>query len=132
MNVTDSINAADALLPGSPSPDGENDPRWQAIIAVSQHVDSEPEEVWRFVLRWGGNPQEDLRDAVATCLLEHLLDRHFDLVFPLVEEAALTDTLFADTFLRCWAFGQSQSSTNAARIEALKNRCKLRPETAST
>ena len=51
-------------MPGDPDVEGL-DPRWQAIIAVGEYVQTEPEAVWRFIRRWGGHPQEDLRDAMA-------------------------------------------------------------------
>lgn len=120
MTAHEAITQAEALLPGEPAPEGERDPRWQAIIAVGEHIETQPEAVWEFVARWGSHPQEDLRDAVATCLLEHLLEHHFEGFFPRVEARALTDPLFADTFLRCWQFGKSAESDHAARFEALR------------
>src|SRR5437763_13581729 len=99
--VSKVILAAEALLPGEPVTEG-SDPRWQAIIAVGEYIESEPEAVWEFICRWGGHPQRDLRDAIATCLLEHLLEHHFATYFPRVEQMALADPLFGDTFLGCW------------------------------
>jgi hypothetical protein len=121
MGVREAIRKAEAMLPGEPVEQGE-DPRWQAIIAVEEFIESEPEAVWRFIRRWGGHPQEDLRDAVATCLLEHLLEHHFTAYFPQVEELALGDALFGDTFLRCWQFGQSAEADHARRFQALRAR----------
>jgi len=43
-------------------------------------------------------------------------------VFPRVEELALADPRFADTFCWCWRFGQSDQPANAARFESLKAR----------
>jgi hypothetical protein len=121
MGVREAIRKANALLPGDPVEEGQ-DPRWQAIIAVQEFIESEPEAVWNFIRRWGGHPQEDLRDAVATCLLEHLLEHHFPVYFPQVEELALSDSLFGDMFLRCWQFGRVEESDNAERFEALQAR----------
>jgi hypothetical protein len=56
MGVVEAIREADALLPGEPVDEGQ-DPRWQAIITVGEHVESEPEAVWSFIRRWGGHPQ---------------------------------------------------------------------------
>ena len=78
--------------------------------------------MWAFIRRWGGHPQEDLRDAVATCLLEHLLELHFAAYFPLVEQLALADSLFGETFRRCWQFGQALEPGNAERYTALAER----------
>lgn len=122
MTVTEAICTADALLPGEPS--AGIDPRWQAIIKVGEFVESSPEPVWEFVRRWGNHPQEDLRDAIASLLLEHLLEYHFEALFPSVEAAAAADPLFAETFLRCWKFGRTELPQNAARFDALRSRCR--------
>jgi hypothetical protein len=114
------IRNADALLPGVPT-DGQ-DQRWKAIIAVGEYIESEPEAVWQFICRWGGHLQEDLRDAIATCLLEHLLEYHFVRYFPQVEHLALTDPMFADTFQRCWRFGPTPESGNAEQFIWLAER----------
>src|SRR5215208_4887709 len=121
MGVSKAIREADALLPGVPAEGGE-DPRWQAIIRVGEYVGSEPEAVWSFARRWGSHPQEDLRDAVATCLLEHLLEQHFAAYFPRVERLALADPLFGDTFRRCWQLGQALEPGNAVRYVQLSER----------
>lgn len=121
MEVHEAIRHADALLPGEPTDEGQ-DPRWQAVIAVGEHIETDPEAVWSFIRRWGGHPQEDLRTAIATCLLEHLLEQHFAAYFPRVEQAALADALFGDTFRRCSQFGQAETLGNAERFEALCER----------
>jgi len=69
---------------------------------------------------WGANQDADLRAAIATCLLEHLLEHHFELIFPRVERRVSVDKLFADTFTRCAKFGQSDLPENARRFDALK------------
>ena len=86
MSVTELIDYANSLLPGTPASEGENDPRWQAIMELAEYVESNPEEVWAFACKWGGHPQEDIRNAIACCVLEHLLEHHFQSIFPRVEE----------------------------------------------
>ena len=125
MSVTEAIAFADSLLPGTPSPEGQDDPRWQAIIEVGHFIVTAPEAVWKFVRRWGVCPVEDVRDAIASCLLEHLLEHHFATIFPKVEKAVEEDALFADTFSRCWTFGQAKGSANEARFDQLKARCRM-------
>ena len=107
MSIEDAIREAESLLPGAPTPDDEEDPRWQAIIAVGNYVETNPNKVWEFVVRWGRNRQEDVRAAIATCLLEHLLEYHFKNIFPLVEAETKKNKLFADTFGTCSKFGQA-------------------------
>jgi hypothetical protein len=121
VSVLDAIRAAESLLPGEPVEE-RPDPRWQAIIEISEYVESEPAPIWDFIRRWGSHPREDLRNAIATCLLEHLLEHHFAVYFSQVERAALADPLFADTFQRCWPFGQSEQPDNAERFAALRSR----------
>lgn len=119
MILHELIRVAEAILPGVPSPEGTEDPRWQAVIDIADHIESCPEEIWPFVARWGCHPQEDLRYAISTCLLEHLLEQHFDLIFPRVEQLAMKDRYFADTFLRCWKLGQSELTENSRRFDKL-------------
>jgi hypothetical protein len=118
MSVYEAINEANELLPGKPVLDGE-DPRWQAIIRIGEYIESDPEPVWDFIRRWGSHAQEDLRDAIATCLLEHLLERHFTAYFPRLEQVVLPNTNFQDTLKRCWQFGQAGKPGNAKKFKAL-------------
>jgi hypothetical protein len=119
MTVQQAILEAEAILPGRAAPEGERDPRWQAVIAVAELIDAEPEEGWSFAVRWGSSSNDDVRMAIATCLLEHLLEHHFDSFISRVEEAARTNRLFAKTVASCWKFGQSEEPTRAARFERL-------------
>jgi hypothetical protein len=120
MSVQDVIERANAILPGRPAPDGQRDWRWQCIIDLGEYVQSNPEEVWAFVARWGAHRDEDLRAAIATCLLEHLLEHHFDSIFPRVEARARNDKLFASMFGVCARFGQAELPANARRFDALQ------------
>ncbi len=119
MTVNEAIRRANAILPGRPAPDEQIDPRWQAIIAVGEFIHTEPEAVWRFVERWGKHANDDLRMAIATCLLEHLLEYHFALLFPRVEQQVSRSKRFADTFSHCWKSGQAKMPRNAARFDRL-------------
>jgi hypothetical protein len=121
MTVTAAIRAANAVLPGRAAPDGQIDPRWQAIIAVGEFVDNDPEPVWRFVRRWGCHRDEDLRTAIATCLLEHLLEYHFALLLPRVKRLARTNRRFTDTLSRCWQFGEATRPRNVPSLESVIN-----------
>ncbi len=119
MTVQEAIAAADAILPGVAAPEGARDPRWQAIIVVGEFVEDEPEAVWSFIVRWGASPNEDLRTAIATCLLEHLLEYHFDRFIVRVEQRALADRLFGDMTRGIWKFGQSEDSGRSERLDRL-------------
>jgi hypothetical protein len=114
-NVQSAIAAAELILPGKCAPEGETDERWQALIEVGYFIESDPEPIWSFVLKWGSHDDEDLRGGVATVLLEHLLEYHFDLLFPRIEAAARSSSLFAETFKACWKLGQ-RKSLNAPNV----------------
>ncbi|HVU85755.1 MAG TPA: hypothetical protein VHD36_00420 [Pirellulales bacterium] len=120
------IEEAERLLPGTPSAPDENDPRWHAIIQIGYFIESDAKEAWEFIARWGGHEQEDLRNAIACCLLEHELEFHFEQYFPKVEELAARDVRFADCFTRCWKFGKSELPGNAERFDALQGACRQR------
>src|SRR5262245_41994830 len=119
MTVQDAISAAEELLPGVPAPDGHLDARWQAIIEVSEYIPTNANDVWRFALRWGGSEEPDLRAAIATCLIEHLLEHDFEAFFPRVASQARADANFAKTIRMCWQLGQAEVPTNAIRFRAL-------------
>lgn len=120
MSVHRAIKQADRTLPGKPVLNGEENTRWQAVIKVGEYVETNPEEVWQFVRKWGPHAQADLRMAIACCLLEHLLEHHFDLVFPRVQKAVAQSGRFADTFSHCWKGGQPDRFANAPKFDALQ------------
>jgi hypothetical protein len=120
MNVNEAIAQAEAILPGVAAPEDEKDPRWQAIIAVGEFIGDQPEAVWPFVERWGAYPDDDLQAAIGTCLMEHLLEYHFDLVFPRMERLARSNPDFAHVVDWCWTFGEAERPENAARLQELK------------
>ena len=120
MSVAHAIRKAERILPGKEAPEDELDPRWQAIIDVSEHIRQHPDEVWRVTRKWGAHANADLRMAVATCLLEHLLEHHFARIFPLASEACRQSRRFADTFSSCGEFGQTRNWRNVKRFRALK------------
>lgn len=125
MSVYSAIRKADSLLPGT-LVEGPDDPRWQAIFKVGEHIESHPAAVWKYICRWGNHADEDLRNAIACCLLEHLLIYHFAKYFQRVEALALSDSLFGDMVSICWKFGQSEDPANSKRFDELQQRIKER------
>jgi hypothetical protein len=123
-DVWDAIARAERILPGQAAAEGQDDPRWQAIIAIADFLREQPDAIWPFILRWGSNTDEDLRSAVATCLLEHLLEYHFNLFFSQVEEAVRSNVLLADTFLKCWKLGQAKEEDNSKLFDRLQAECR--------
>jgi hypothetical protein len=123
MTVRKAIAEAESILPGRKSPEGRKDPRWQAIIEIGMFIPTEPEAVWNFVERWGHHRNEDLRTAIATCLLEHLLEHHFLTFFDRIKARARQNRQFADTFSHCWKLGQSREVQNADHFDELAKEC---------
>ena len=105
---------------GSDLGSADENTRWQAVIRLGDHIQDEPNDVWSVVAVWGCSDNADTRMAIATCVLEHLLEHHFDMVFPLVEELARRDSRFADTVSSVWSFGQTELPDNRKRLDALK------------
>jgi hypothetical protein len=105
--------------------DSDNDCRWQALIVVGEYIRSDPEAVWAVICEYGASDDDDMRDGVATVLLEHLLEYHFDAYFPRLKERIEAGShLLADTLSSCWAFGQAVPRW--ADVEALTESAKQR------
>lgn len=107
--------------------------RWQAAIALGDFAASEPERIWQLVLKHGSRRCADVRMAIATCVLEHILEHHFDAFFPRVAEAARSNRWFWDTAQSCWLMGDAELPQNAATWDRLmrelkgnKGACKVR------
>lgn len=128
ITVWEAISQAEALLPGRAAPPGEIDPRWQAIIRIEDYIAEQPEAVWGFILRWGSHEDNDLRNAIATILLEHLLGHHFSNFFPRVASAVETNALLGDTFTKCWKVGEADKEGNAEQFDRLANACRARKQ----
>jgi hypothetical protein len=123
FSVQQAIKEAEKTLSSvEASEDEYHDPRWQAIIAVGEYIETNPHEVWCFIRKWGTHPSSDLRAAIATCLLEHLLEYHFDKYFPLVKQTCTRNRRFADTFQNCFPFGQAMEPKNLKSFKSLKNK----------
>ena len=128
MDIKSLVEEANSILREAPGPHGD-DPRWRVIMEIGHYVDAHPQEIWRFVRRWGGHEDAEVRKAVASCLLEHLLEHHFNAIFPRVEKAVKRNPRFADMFCQCWKFGQSKLPENERRFDELQDWCRNTPTT---
>lgn len=89
--------------------DRSSDVRWQAAILIGEFIEEKPELVWTVTHNCVTNADDDLKDALACVLLEHLLEHHFDVIFPLVErEIVKGNSDLLDVLSRCWPFGQAE------------------------
>ncbi|MFN9730874.1 MAG: hypothetical protein ACK59M_10490 [Pseudomonadota bacterium] len=112
------VNEISEISAGLASDDEKR--RWSAAVAAGELIATQPDVVWRLVLAHGSSPSEDLRMAIATCVLEHLLEHHFEVYFPLIEaEVRSGNALLRDTLGMCWKFGQAECPANARRWDEL-------------
>jgi hypothetical protein len=93
--------------------------RWQAAIALGEFVYFHPEDIGPLVHKHGSRRHADARMAIATCVLEHILEHHFDAFFPRVADAALSSRWFANTTCSCWQMGQAALPENARKWKKL-------------
>lgn len=98
--------------------------RWRGAADLGEYVFDHPEEAWPLVLEFGSSAVEDIRSAIATCVLEHILEHHFDVYFPVLvlEIETKKNDLFADTLSLCSKFGQSREYSRAMRWDSLLSR----------
>jgi len=93
---------------------------WEAAIGLEELIDSHPLEVWSIAKEYGSIKTRERQEAVATCILEHLLEKKFELIFPLLTKEVTTgNKTLGLTFLMCWKFGQSKSSSNSKKWDRL-------------
>lgn len=123
-DVDRAIAVAERVLPGRETKQGKS-PRWQVIIAVGDFIQSDPIPVCDFAMKWARRRGRDLKAAIHCCLIEHLLEYHFDLVFPRMREAARENARVADGFIDLWKSpfqcGQASEPKNVARLRRLSN-----------
>jgi len=53
--------------------------RWE------NYAEANPEMIWPLVVKHGSSDNAEVRAAIATCVLEHILEYHFEHYFPMVE-----------------------------------------------
>lgn len=84
-------------------------------------IAASPGEVWSIVKKFGTIDIPDLRTAVATCILEHLLEQHFEEFFPLLENEVMGgNQLLGETFLECWKLELADIPKNSAKWDRLE------------
>ena len=97
--------------------DRNADVRWQAIIVIGEYIPSgrRNEEIWNLILDFCGL-DDDMQDALATVLLEHLLEHDFH---PTVDRIKTAIPVRAAPLLalleRCWPLGQSEADWHQLR-----------------
>ncbi|HEY2838008.1 MAG TPA: hypothetical protein VGJ26_02585 [Pirellulales bacterium] len=83
--------------------DADNDCRWQALIVLGEFIATHPDLIWELICEHGVSPDEDMRDGVATVLLEHLFEHDFASTFEGLRERILNgERMLANTLRRAW------------------------------
>ena len=92
-------------------------------MAVGDYIETDPIPVCDFALKWARRRGRDLQAAIYCCLIEHLLEHHFDLLLPRMRTAAREDARVARIFVRVWnspfLFGQAKEPANIKRLKRL-------------
>jgi hypothetical protein len=70
-----------------------------------------------------------LQSAIFCCLVEHLLEKHFDTIFPQMRDLILRDIWYDSwAFGASWVHGLRDSPHNARRFARLERWCRERRE----
>lgn len=128
------LKMADRLIP-----DRNNSIRWRTFLLVGEYIRDFPSKVWPFIVKYGAVPNKDIRNGVASCLLEHILEYHYDKYLPEVEKLLFSNKNYIYIFKGSFFFGDEEfrqefESRKTALIEkALKywrsaNRLKLKSQ----
>ena len=114
-DASTAVARAEVMLASS-----DNDTRWQGAILLGEFCQTAPETIWPSVVRWGSNSDEDLRTAIATCVLEHILEHHFAPFFDRSRQIITAgNSAFSDTLRQCWHLGQAELPANKTRLDEL-------------
>ena len=73
-----------------------DDPAPDRSFVIGEFIASAPDKVWDVIVRYGDSDDPDMRTAIGTVLLEHLLQRHGSRFRPLVEQLAHRSPRFAE------------------------------------
>ena len=99
----------------------DEDTRWQAAIVLGAYSETDPEAIWPLTVKHGSSNNEDTQTAIATCVLEHILEYHFQAFFIRVQHLIQHgNSNFAGTFLICWQFGQAKLPGNSEQFKATR------------
>jgi hypothetical protein len=82
--------------------DSNNNCRWQSLIVIGEYLNEYPEDIFHIIIKYGSSKDEDMRTAIATILLEHLLEKNFRKHFNLYKKFSENDSYLLDTLSKCW------------------------------
>lgn len=101
----------------------ESEKRWKIAVELTDLAMSDPEALWPLIVKYGSSEDEDVRDQIATCALEHLMEGHFCKFIERIEALCRIPNLnFLDTLKRCWVLGEAEKPENTKRLEKILNK----------
>lgn len=103
----------------------DEDTRWQAACALGDFCEDAPEVIWPLRVKWGSCDNEDTRTAIATCVLEHILEYHFATYFAKTARLIRGGSVrFAEMLCICYRFGQAKEPSNAVKFDRLERKAR--------
>jgi|GEM_PF-3581586 len=111
----DHLSAIDKLL------SSKNEKKiWKGAADLCNYVIDQPELIWDRVVKYGSRNNEELQQAIALCVLEHIFQFHFKEYFPKAKKILLSgNKRFWETFCQCGKFGQSEEKANSLQWDKL-------------
>jgi hypothetical protein len=104
-------------------PDRSSYVRWGSLAILGEYVETHPDRLWPLVLKWGSVKNYRIREGVACCVLEHILEHHFNTFFPrAVEYVERGHRRFAYTLAYCAKFGQAEETANSEAFDSFVGR----------
>jgi hypothetical protein len=99
---------------------GDEKRYWKAAADACEYVQKAPNLIWPLVVKAGSSEEEDLRMAMAACVLEHLLGEHFEEYFPKVKELINAGNRnLRSTLEFCSKMDQSEEERNSSQWDEL-------------
>lgn len=100
------------------SPD--EDVQSKAAYDLGKLCEHHSDLLWLVAVKWGSHEDPDIRGLISACILEHILEYHFDTYFPKCADLIRAGNInFGDTFSKCYTFGQAERPASAREFEAL-------------
>ena len=89
---------------------------------LGDYAGTHPKKLWLLVAKWGTVRNYDIRRGIACCVLEHILEHHFDPYFDQsLAHIQHGNRRFAYTLAYCWKLGEAELPVNATRFNAFKS-----------
>jgi hypothetical protein len=108
-----------------------SDEIWQEAIRLAEYLDREPDRVFAIAMKALSIAREaDTLDALATCIIEHILERNFSYFDHIEKEINRGNGRMIYALAMCRKFGESRNDVNAQRWEDLLSANKKRLQRA--